>query len=119
MFPIYRFIPKGLKYIVSFERNKHGVGMYINRYIRNKETKKTPVMASFDSVLCYGKGSKCYGTLIQYRGMKLFFIENIHFYKNQRVQNMNWNIKYQMMNDMLSLVKDRNDIQSVHVTKSD
>lgn len=105
MSPCYRFIPKGPKYILSFERLKQGVGMCINRYIKNKETKKTIVQASFDPILCYGKGSKCYGTVVFYKGMRIFFIENINMYKNQRVQNMNWNMKYQFIQDLLMNVK--------------
>lgn len=113
MSSFYRFIPKGPKYIVSFERHNNNVSMYMKRYIKNKDTKKIKLHASFDPILSYGKGSKCYGTLIQHKGRQIFFLENISNFQNRHTQNMSWEWKYKIMIQLLKLVKPINEPNTI------
>ena len=109
----YRFIPKGPKYVVSFEKHQNKVCMFVKRYIKNKDTKKIKLNASFDPILSYGKGSKCYGTLIQYKGRQVFFLENVSMFQNKHVQNMSWEWKYNIMIHILKSVKPINEPNTI------
>lgn len=115
-----RFIPKGLKGILIFKKDKTRNNCYFiellnyktnkktNLYINNNNYKKKILIhkiykfnCSFDDSLCCSRGTILYGTFCMnryiHKELHYFVAENILYYKGTQIKFSNWNNMFELI----------------------
>ena len=104
----YRIIPKGKKYFVIFKKYNTRCYAYfleINNY-RLQIVDVVLFNACFNDLLTLGKyGTICFGTIFYVNNIRCFSIENVHFYKNKKVDNKSWSTRFSIMKKLFENIK--------------
>ena len=110
----YRIIPKGKKYFMFFQK----YGSQINTYFLETSSKQFQIIdiLSYDvclkHTLTVGKyGTICYGTMFMSNRIRCFTIEDVMYYKSNKVCQHPWGKKFSIIHDIM------NHIQQVQYTK--
>lgn len=113
-FSYVRVIPKGNKMfiwfqkmnqynsfiepILFFENNQKNQGKYTLLNSKNNYN----ICCDIDTLGCGTNGTILYGTQFLYNDINYFNIENIYYYKNNNVQNISWNEKFNIINEIFT-----------------
>lgn len=103
----YITIPVGNKYFAWFKTYKNKNYVFILQIDRQKNKIKSilPVTSCFKNNLCCGNGTIVYGTIFNYNNHKLFNIEDIFYYKNIDISNLNNLEKLKKTREMFNYIK--------------
>ena len=112
---IFLTIPKGAKYFAWFRHfKKYDICCFLQLAGKQRIRNIYVYSCCFNSELCIGKGTILYGTIFNYHQKKLFNIENIYYFKNEKIDEVNQNKK---MNLMYTLFQSY--IKQIIMTKCD
>ena len=101
-----RYIPKGPKKTIHFVLdNKNNYCAYLKNKDKHNNSKSQKLTLSFDKSLCLGKGTIIVGTLIDYRNIKCFFIEDITIYKSTQYEFSSWKTKFKIIQQIMKSIK--------------
>jgi len=104
----FRLIPKGKKYFIWFKKHRDKVFCYFLEKVpnRNQIVQISTFQTCFDATLTEGLiGTICYGTIFTMNKIRFCSIEDILYLKSEKVYNKTWNIKIQLMEHLMTHIK--------------
>ena len=122
-----RIIPKGKKYFMYL--HKHDA--HINAYFLETSKKKMEIVdivtydVCMDHTLTCGQfGTVCYGTIFNSNKLRCFTIEDVMYYKSERVCHHPWNKKFSIMSNIMKHMQqiqytDRGIVVGIPVMSND
>lgn len=107
-FDYFRYIPKGPKKQLHFhldELNNYCAYLEpINNHNKSRNIYKQ--ILSFNPILCSGnKGTIITGTCVNHKGIKLFFMEDVIYYKSTFIKSQNWDYKLNILQEIIQYLQ--------------